>query len=109
DVELITENLNGLRQQAEERRLEAEQLKDELNKVASRLYGLENLQSNFEGFEDGVKNVLLWQRSRAQSDDEANVFKPLAETVEVQAKYELAMEAALGQRLQLLVTSREGQ
>lgn len=103
DVELITSNLNGLREQAAARKAEAEALKEELNQVASHLYGLENLQSNFEGFEEGVKNVLMWQRSRG----EEGVFKPVAEVVEVPAKYEHAMEAALGHRLQLLLSENE--
>jgi chromosome segregation protein len=103
DVELITENLNGLRSQVGARREEAEGLKEELNQVASHLYGLENLQSNFEGFEEGVKNVLMWQR---QAEGLNGVeFKPVAEVVEVPAKYELAMEAALGQRLQMLLNA----
>ncbi len=106
DVELITENLNGLRNQVESRRNESESLKAELNQVASHLYGLENLQSNFEGFEEGVKNVLLWQRS-TEGENALGALKPIAEVVEVPAKYEMAMEAALGQRLQLLLSRDE--
>ncbi len=76
--------------------------------MASRLYGLENLQANFEGFEEGVKQVMMWQRSRHQHADgsvsETAQMRPVAEIVEVPEQYELAMEAALGSRLQLLVS-----
>ncbi|MEQ1664205.1 MAG: chromosome segregation protein SMC, partial [Bdellovibrionales bacterium] len=128
DVDLIANQLEIVRTQISERRIEHDQFKNELNEVASRLYGLENMQSSFEGFEDGVKNILMWQRTKRdvatqqQSLDgslthdfiqdkateeipalTATSFKPLSEVVEVSEKYELAMEASLGTRLQLLL------
>ncbi len=109
DVETYQTNLGILQGQVGDRQSEVERFKDELNKVTSRLYGLENLQANFEGFEDGVKNVMMWQRSRAVTRADGTVeneteFRPVAEVVEVPAEYELAMEAALGSRLQLLLS-----
>ena len=103
DVELVEQNLASLRAQIASRRNEHEEFRNELNEVASRLYGLENLQSNFEGFETGVKNVLMWQRARPQ-EDATLAFKPLSEVVEVPERYELAMEASLGTRLQMLLS-----
>ncbi len=101
DVENFEQNLNLLEQQLMSRTSEVETFKDTLNQVCSRLYGLENLQSSFEGFEDGVKNVMLWQRSRGESE-----MKPMAEVLEVPEEYELAMEGALGSRLQLLLSQK---
>ena len=108
DVESLEANRTQLSGHLEQRRLEVEQFKDELNQVASRLYGLENLQANLEGFESGVKSVLFWQREKLkelpEAEQEARAqFRPVAEVVEVQAEYELAMEAALGPRLQMLL------
>ena len=100
DVENFQANYEILQRQVNETQAEVTSAKDSLNEVASRLYGLENLRANFEGFEDGVKQVMLWQRSRG---GEAQ-FRPVAEIVEVPEEFELAMEAALGQRLQLLVS-----
>ncbi|MGE3386796.1 MAG: chromosome segregation protein SMC, partial [Bdellovibrionales bacterium] len=109
DVETYQSNMELLHTQVQSRQGEVEHFKDELNKVSSRLYGLENLQANFEGFEDGVKNVMLWQRSRQVVRADGSVeseseFQPVAEVIEVPAEYELAMEAALGNRLQLLLS-----
>lgn len=101
DVGNFEENRDLLAKQVEEKQTEVAQFKDSLNEVASRLYGLENLQANFEGFEEGVKQVMLWQRSQEMTVDGG--MQPVAELVEVPEKYELAMEAALGQKLQLLV------
>jgi chromosome segregation protein len=101
DVGNFEENRDLLQKQVEEKQTEVSQFKDSLNEVASRLYGLENLQANFEGFEEGVKQVMLWQRSHEMTVDGG--MQPVAELVEVPEKFELAMEAALGQKLQLLV------
>ncbi|MBK7843292.1 MAG: chromosome segregation protein SMC [Bdellovibrionales bacterium] len=109
DVETIQTNLVVLKDQFEEKRVEVESFKDALNEVSSRLYGLENLHANFEGFEDGVKSVMLWQRQRLESQDVADgdisesQYQPMVEIVEVPQEYELAMEAALGSRLQMLL------
>jgi chromosome segregation protein len=109
DVETFEANKFQLQNQINNRRSEVEQFKDSLNEVTSRLYGLENLANNFEGFEAGVKSVMFWQRQRLDQVPEtqraeAQQFHPVAEVVEVPAEFELAMEAALGPRLQMLLS-----
>ncbi len=108
DVETIEANKVQLTAQITERREEVESFKDSLNEVTSRLYGLENLHANFEGFQEGVKSVMFWQRQKLENLPEeqretATEFRPVAEVVEVPGEYELAMEAALGPRLQMLL------
>ncbi len=107
DVESFEANKKILTEQMEQKRAEVDEFKDNLNQVASRLYGLENLQNNFEGFSDGVKNVMLWQKTKQTeiTADGSVHFRPVSEVVEVPSEYELAMESALGQRLQMLLTS----
>jgi chromosome segregation protein len=106
DVESFEANRKILQDGISTKRTEVEMFKDELNTVTSRLYGLENLQSNFEGFEEGVKNVMLWQKAKSAeiTVDGSVSFQPVAEVVEVPSEYEVAMEAALGSRLQMLLT-----
>ena len=109
DLETFEANKAALVRQIEERRSEVDRFKDSLNEVTSRLYGLENLASNFEGFEAGVKSVMFWQRQKLEAVPESQraenqQFHPVAEVVEVPAEYELAMEAALGPRLQMLLS-----
>lgn len=128
DVDSFEANKKILSQQVYEKKAEVEEFKDLLGRTTSSLYGLENLQSSFEGFESGVKSVLLWQKSRGQkkqtatqtemhadgsvtsyetevsgSDDFQSEFKPVSDVVEVEPGYEVAMESALGQRLQMLL------
>lgn len=111
DVENFEENLALVRGQHMTKVQDVETFKDHLNQVSSRLYGLENLQASFEGFEDGVKNVMLWQRARHEvhADGQVGVvdeMKPMAEVLEVPEQYELAMEGALGSRLQMLLSQK---
>lgn len=110
DVDSFEANKKVLQEQISTKRQEVDGFKDELNQVTSRLYGLENLHSNFEGFEEGVKSVMLWQKVKAEQEVSADGqvsthFHPVSEVVEVPADYELAMEAALGSRLQMLFST----
>ena len=106
DVESFEANRKILQEAQATKRVEVEEFKDQLNEVTSRLYGLENLHSNFEGFEEGVKNVMLWQKAKqAEVHADGSVsFQPVSEVVEVPSEYEVAMEAALGSRLQMLLS-----
>lgn len=107
DVESFETNKKILSAQIEEKESEVQIFKDHLNEVTGTLYGLENLQANFEGFEEGVKQVMLWQKSKQQEvhADGSVSFRPVSEVVEVPGEYEVAMEAALGSRLQMLLSS----
>lgn len=115
DVESFEANKKILTESVQTKRVEVESFKDSLNEVASRLYGLENLASNFEGFEEGVKTVMLWKKQKqteVHADgqvSEFDVFEPVSEVVEVQSDYEVAMEAALGNRLQMILTADHSQ
>ncbi len=119
DVETFEANKKSLQTEIYSKKIEVDQFKDQLNQVSSRLYGLENLQQSFEGFDEGVKSVMLWQKKYAQEGQAASAgtldadghqvavhdwFQPVSEAVEVPAEFELAMEAALGSRLQLLLS-----
>jgi chromosome segregation protein len=106
DVENFEANKNSLEEQLDSRRVEVQKFKDELNLVASRLYGLEDLQANFEGFEDGVKNVMLWKKAQTEihADGSISQIMPVADVIEVPPEYEVAMEAALGPKLQMLLS-----
>lgn len=109
DVEAFEANRRVLAEAVTTKKTETEHFKDQLNEVASLLYGLENLQNGFEGFEEGVKNVMLWQKTQwTETHADGSVvthFRPVSEVVEVPSEYEVAMEAALGSRLQTLLSS----
>ncbi len=114
DVESFEANKRILTESLQAKRAEMDLFKDNLNETASRLYGLENLANNFEGFEEGVKTVMLWKKQKqTEMHADGNVsefetFQPVSEVVQVPGDYEVAMEAALGSRLQLILTPDHG-
>ncbi|MEO0336972.1 MAG: chromosome segregation protein SMC, partial [Pseudomonadota bacterium] len=113
DVQNFEENLAVVKDQVSTKEEEVSQFKDTLNEITSRLYGLETMADNFEGFQEGVKNVMLWQRQRMEQTADGGSqpvteFQPVSEVVEVPQEYELAMEAALGNRLQMLISRDAG-
>lgn len=106
DVESFEANKKILQASINEKRDQVDEYKDRLNEVTGKLYGLENLAQSFEGFEEGVKNVMLWQKAKQAeitADGSVN-FLPVSEVVEVPGEFEMAMEAALGTRLQMLMS-----
>lgn len=110
DVTAFETNKKILTEQLQQKQLEVQDFKDNLNETASRLYGLENLAANFEGFEEGVKQVMLWSKAKSvemhADGSVSEFFKPVSEVVEVPADYEIAMEAALGTKLQMLLSQK---
>ena len=110
DVTAFETNKKILSEQLAQKQIEVQEFKDNLNETASRLYGLENLAANFEGFEEGVKQVMLWSKAKSvelHADGSVNeFFKPVSEVIEVPADYEIAMEAALGSKLQMLLSQK---
>ncbi len=110
DVTAFEENKRVLSSSLQQKQIEVQEFKDHLNETASRLYGLENLAANFEGFEEGVKQVMLWSKAKStQMHADGTVsefFKPVSEVVEVPADFEIAMEAALGSKLQMLLSQK---
>lgn len=110
DAEAFEANRKTLSEQLNQKQIEVQDFKDNLNETASRLYGLENLHANFEGFEEGVKQVMLWSKAKSAElhadGNVSEVFKPVSEVIEVPAQYEVAMEAALGSKLQMLLAQK---
>ena len=113
DVASFQANADILKTKLEDKKTELQEAKDHLNEASSLLYGLENLQSNFEGFDEGVKSIMFWQKEKVQSlsaDGSVSVeesYRPVSQVIDVDQKYEVALEATLGQKLQALVTSSE--
>lgn len=109
DVEGLQSQLQQLRTDYDTKENEVAEFKDKLNEVVSRLYGLENLRDNFEGFQEGVKSVMFWQKKNleglsAEEQEARRSFQPVSDIVRVPEKYEVALEAALGPKLQMLVS-----
>ncbi len=75
-------------------------LKEELHEARSILHSLESLQRNFEGYQDGVRAVMLKHESNGASDGVCGV---VADFIEAPEEIEKALTAVLGERLQYVI------
>jgi len=86
-----------LEQQSEETENDLLVQREELNRFRARLESLQQLERNFEGYGSGVKTLM------ADADQRSRFKGFLADTLDVPAQYEAAVEAVLGDRLQDLL------
>src|SRR5438105_270440 len=87
---------------AERRDLEALliRVREELADRRSRLTSLLELQKNFEGYGRGVKGILLRDEDERRRD---GVYGLVADVLRAEPRHEHAIEAVLGERLQLVL------
>ncbi|HEX8819537.1 MAG TPA: chromosome segregation protein SMC [Archangium sp.] len=80
-------------------------LREELSDKRSRLSSLELLQKDYEGFDKGVRAVMVRAGDEARAQ---GIFGLVADVISTTPRYERAVEAALGERLQhVVVESRD--
>jgi len=96
------EELKEILRQRQTERLEIEEM---LRQDRSRYLSLKELQENFEGYEKGVRSILL--RKKEEQEKWEGILGTVADIFETEAKYEVPLEAVLGQRLQYLIVEGE--
>jgi chromosome segregation protein len=99
----VAVELNSHRENSKGLRQNLDKLKEELTLKKSRLASLEELQKNFEGYQEGTRKVLLRKDELAQE----NVFGTVADFVETEPQYEGAVSAVLGEKLQYVVVKSQ--
>lgn len=93
-------------QQAELARVEQalREQQENLQKSVSRLDSLEELTNNFEGYEEGVKTILREQSGERKF---TGVLGTVAEHVHTESRFEAAVGAVLGERIQGIVVESQ--
>jgi chromosome segregation protein len=89
---------------AEERRgweREAGEAHNLLVQLQSRLDSLQDIQRNYEGYQRGVRSILLDEQQHE------GVLGVVADVIDVPQQYERAVAAALGDRLQYVIVRQE--
>lgn len=106
DNQSIEKSINELRKQYEENKseikivtAELQQCHNKLIQIEARLQSLQHLQQNYEGFGYGTKAVLMADRPWRQQ-----ILGVVAELIKTDAKYVIALETALGESSQNIVT-----
>ena len=97
--------LEGLKEIFHQRQTERSVLEETLRQDRSRYLSLKELQENYEGYEKGVRSILL--RKREEQERWKGILGAVADILEPDPKYEIPLEAVLGQRLQYLIVAGE--
>ncbi|HEY2987212.1 MAG TPA: chromosome segregation protein SMC [Candidatus Binatia bacterium] len=96
----IAESIQTWRAARDEQEKKIDLLKGRLQEHSSRLASLETLQKNYEGYQEGVRSIML-KRQRESAFD--GVYGLVAEVIEAPQAYEKALTAVLGDRLQYVI------
>jgi len=100
DLRRVDSDLEGARSALAEREEGLARVKEELQESRSVLGSLETLQRNFEGYQDGVRAVMLKHQDSGASDGVCGV---VADFIEAPEEMEKVLTAVLGERLQYVV------
>jgi chromosome segregation protein len=101
----LEKEAEAFRQTLFQKRRERLEKEDVLRQNQSRYLSLRELQENYEGFEKGVKSLLL--RKKVEQEKWERILGVVADILEPEPQYEVPLEAALGQRLQYLIVETE--
>lgn len=99
------EELEQLKAIFQARQSERMDLEEKLRQDRSRYLSLKELQENYEGFEKGVKSLLLQKREHKERWHQ--ILGVVADILDPDPPYEIPLEAVLGQRLQYLMVADE--
>jgi chromosome segregation protein len=83
-----------------EQEKDIEALKERLQEARSQLASLEALQKNYEGYQQGVRTIMLKRQGEAGFE---GIYGLVAEVIEAPETYERALTAVLGDRLQYVI------
>jgi chromosome segregation protein len=97
--------IDQLKEVLRAKQTERSALEEILRQDRSRFLSLKELQENYEGFEKGVKSILV--RKREDQEKWEKILGVVADIFEPEPLYEVPLEAVLGQRLQYLMVENE--
>jgi chromosome segregation protein len=96
----VTASIQSLTKANEEQQSKVDALKEQIQETRSRLISLEDLQRNYEGYQEGVRAIML---KREQAAAPNGIYGLVAEVIEAPEPYEKALTAVLGDRLQYVI------
>ena len=97
--------VEGLKEVYQRNQTERSAMEEVLRQDRSRFLSLKELQENYEGYEKGVRSILL--RKKEEQEGWKGILGSVADILEPDPKYEIPLEAVLGQRLQYLIVEGE--
>jgi chromosome segregation protein len=98
EINSVTATIASREAELEQSVTERDSIRDSLSAARSKLASLEELRDKFEGYDEGVRTIML---ARQQGNPQADgVLGTVAEIIHAEREQEAAIEAALGHRLQ---------
>ena len=101
-----TQRLVQLKEDNKNKKERYETLREVLSDRRVRLSSIKEMVQNLEGFGKGVKNVLL---GREESQSFNGIHGVVADYIRTEPRYETALEAVLGDRLQTVLVEDQAQ
>jgi chromosome segregation protein len=92
--------LQNLSRSREDQEAKIAALKEQIQENRSRLMSFEELQKNYEGYQEGVRSIMLKKQQEAAPN---GIYGLVAEVIEAPESYEKALTAVLGDRLQYVI------
>ncbi len=92
-----------LQETMKEKQRYLEDKKERLHRESSRLHSLLELQKNFEGYQEGVRAILL--KKRAEEFVSNGILGLVEDIIETEPPYENLVEAVLSERLQNFIVA----
>lgn len=99
-TEQLKEEIAGQRTKQESLEQDLALRREGLAFKRSRLKSLQDLERNFEGYEDGVRALL---KARKEGVSPSGILGVVADVVDSPPEYEMAVSAALGEKLQFVI------
>jgi chromosome segregation protein len=96
----VTATIQSLSKTREEQEKRTAALKEQIQEHRLRLVSLEDLQRNYEGYQEGVRAIMLKKQQEATPN---GILGLVAEVIEAPETYEKALIAVLGDRLQYVI------
>jgi len=97
--EVLRGSIDVLRQKMLAEESELKKMEELVHREGSRLESLRELENNYEGYDRGVKAIML-SKERGEQD---GIFGLISDTIETDDRFEAALGAVLDRRLQSIV------
>lgn len=107
DVEASKEHLVEKRRSLAEQVRQVQILEAEKQQIRSRHAALKKMDENYEWYKTGIRSIM--QECKAAKPEDTGIHGLVADVIEVEPSYEVAVEIALGDTLQyVIVTDQHG-
>lgn len=104
-IELIQNELRALFEQNKGRQNHLVEMNRELERMKAKYHALKNLEDSLEGYQRGVREVMQAKKKKVPAC--SGLCGTIADLIQVEERYEVAIETALGGGLQNIIAETE--